>query len=356
MLTDSLRIQFVQVKKQVTVSPATNVESPLPVGLSNVAIPGSDTALVGPIKQATPVHLPCGQGPNIRVDGHTIQTSLSGTLGDLVYMKPMQMTACLPPGGVLLASGTHSFATKDSAHPFEVTSVSIKPVGTQNTPSVATPRTSKVESWNNVTRTIRVSAGPATYLAVAQNYNRGWTAKLGNQTLTPIRLDGWQQGYIIPAGKAGVVTMNMRPDRIFRWLLLLGAVLLLALLAAALFPWRSRIKDEGGPMAAPSRWVLFACALIVLVVLAGPLALVLVPLVYVGRRWGPRIMALTAFAGFLAAGAVAAWDPAVTGSQGAAAFSPAAQVLSIVALAAVLVTLILDGKGWRTRHGENVGG
>jgi arabinofuranan 3-O-arabinosyltransferase len=356
ILTDSLRVQFVSVKSEITVSPSTDVESPLPVGLSNVTIPALHTPVVGPIDKATAVSLPCGQGPSITVDGQSIATSLSGNLGDLVDLKPMPMVACLPAGGMRLARGTHSFSAGDSVHPFEVTSITMKALGVPSTPSVAAPRTSKVETWGDVTRTIRVSAGPATYLAVAQNYNTAWTAKLGNQTLKPVRLDGWQQGYIIPAGQAAVVTMHIAPDRIFRWLLLLGAVLLVALVAAALFPWRSRIKDKSGPRSTPSRWVLFAGALVVLVVISGPLALVVVPLVIVARRWGNRVMAVTAFGAFVAAGAVAAWDPAVSGSQGAGAFSGAAQILSVVALAAVLVTLILDGKGWRTRHGEHVGG
>jgi len=321
-----------------------------------VTIPALNTRVVGPINKATPVNLPCGQGPNLVVDGQTISTSLTGTLGDLVDLAPMSMVACGPAGGLHLAPGTHSFSAANSVQPFEVTSITMKALGVPSTPSVATPRTSKVETWGDVTRTIRVSAGPETYLAVAQNYNTAWTAKLGNLTLKPVRLDGWQQGFIIPAGQAGVVTMHIAADRIFRWLLILGALLLVALLAAALFPWRNRIKDTGGPRPTPGRWLLFVGALVVLVVISGPLALVAVPLVWVARRWGNRVMAATAFTAFVAAGAVAAWDPAVTGSSGAGAFSGGAQILSVVALAAVLATLMLDGKGWRTRHGENVGG
>jgi arabinofuranan 3-O-arabinosyltransferase len=192
-----------------------------------------------------------------------------------------------------------------------------------------------------------VSAGPATYLAVAQNYNSGWTATLRGHTLTPIRLDGWQQGYVVPAGSAGVVTMVMAPDGIFRLLLALGAALLVALLALALLPGRRKVNDTGGPRAMPSRWVLFVGALVVLGLIAGPLALVAVPLVFIGRTWGRATLAVTAFVTFLVAGVAAAWDPAVTGSAGAGAFSPLAQIASVVALAAVLSVLVLEGKGAR---------
>ena len=117
-------------------------------------------------------------------------------------------------------------------------------------------RTATIQSWNAENRSLKVSAGPATYPAVAQNYNRGWTATLAGETLTPIRLDGWQQGYIIPAGLAGVVKMVMAPDRIFRLLLGLGAALLALLLALALLPGRRKVAEVSEPGAMPARWVL----------------------------------------------------------------------------------------------------
>jgi quinol-cytochrome oxidoreductase complex cytochrome b subunit len=104
----------------------------------------------------------------------------------------------------------------------------------------------------------------------------------------------------------------------------------------------------------PSRWVPFTGALVVLAVISGPLALVLVPLIFLARRWGRNILAITAFVSFVVAGVAAAWDPAVTGSQGAGAFSGTAQIAAVVALAAVLCSLILDGKGRRERKGTAV--
>ena len=97
-----------------------------------------------------------------------------------------------------------------------------------------------------------------------------------------------------------------------------------------------------GPM--PARWVLFVGTLVVLGLISGPLALVAVPLVLIGRKWGRATLAVTAFVAFLVAGVAAAWDPAVAGSAGAGAFSPLAQIASVVALAAVLCALVLDGK------------
>jgi arabinofuranan 3-O-arabinosyltransferase len=188
---------------------------------------------------------------------------------------------------------------------------------------------------------------------VAQNYNSGWTATLRGRTLKPVRLDGWQQGYLIPAGSAGVVKMGMAPDRPFRLALALGAALLVALLALTLFPARQRRADSGAPREMSPRWVPFTGALVILAVLSGPLALVVVPLLFLARRWGRSVLAVTAFVAFMVAGVAAAWDPAHSGSQGAGAFSGTAQVASVVALAAVLCTLILDGKRRWERKGTS---
>jgi len=73
-------------------------------------------------------------------------------------------------------------------------------------------------------------------LAVAQNYNEGWEAYDGSgQKLTPIRIGGWQQGWVLPAGPEQVVTARFMPDRTYRAGLLLGLVALLGVLAVAVF-------------------------------------------------------------------------------------------------------------------------
>jgi arabinofuranan 3-O-arabinosyltransferase len=344
LTTDSLQVQILTAVHDVTGAPDSDVQSPLPVGLSRIAIPALNATVAPALDIDTPVTFPCGQGPFIQVDGTSIPTSLSGTLGNLVHLTPMRMVACPSRGGgVTLAAGTHTFAAANFSRPFEVTSVSMQDAGPV---ALSTPvaRTATIQSWNAENRSIKVSAGPATYLALAQNYNSGWKATLGGSTLTPVRLDGWQQGYVVPAGSAGVVTMVMTPDRIFRLLLALGAALLAVLLALALLPGRRKVAEVSEPGAMPARWVLFVGALVVLGLISGPLALVAVPLVLIGRKWGRGTLAATAFVAFMVAGVAAAWDPAVSGSTGAGAFSPLAQIASVIALAAVLGALVLEGR------------
>ena len=74
-------------------------------------------------------------------------------------------------------------------------------------------------------------------LRVPQNHNAGWVARdADGRVLSPIRLDGWQQGWVLPAGERTTVTAAFAPDRPYRIALLAGLVwrhLLVAGLALA---------------------------------------------------------------------------------------------------------------------------
>jgi arabinofuranan 3-O-arabinosyltransferase len=76
----------------------------------------------------------------------------------------------------------------------------------------------------------------ARLLVVPENQNDGWTATLSGVRLTPIRLDGWQQAWIVPAGKGGLVTLSFGPQRTFVVGLVAG--LLAAILVVVAAFWR----------------------------------------------------------------------------------------------------------------------
>ncbi len=346
LVTDSLKIRFIEVATKLGESPNYDVGLPLPVGLQSMTLSGL-RQIAAPNPDA-PVDLACGQGPPVVIDGVVLPTTVAGNVGDLLDFKPMLFSACLPPAGLKLGAGKHTFEQGFSQAPFEITSVLMHHVSSSQAPSV--PRKTEVEKWNNDSRKVAIGSGPASYLVVAQNYNNGWVAKLGNQTLQPIRIDGWQQGYVVPAGAGGTVTLVMAPENLYRILLVLGAMLLLGLAVLALVPSRKASRDPTGPRPLPSFWVLLVGSLIVLGLVAGPLALLALPLLLVAKRWGSGAMAATAFLAFVGAGVAAAWDPAHLFSTGAGAFSAQAQVASVLALAAVLVSVVVDRRGSRKRE------
>ena len=247
LVTNVLRVEFLRTTSRITLSPAYGVPMTVPVGLASAHIPAlNDTPVVTPDMSST-LTLGCGQGPPVLVDGVSTPTSVSTSLGDLLRLRPVGISACTSPEGVPLAAGHHSVEAAASSAPFEITSLVL-----QNSPSVFasgyghTARTASVEHWNAASRTVKVGPGAATYLVIPQNYNAAWVATLSNRTLTPVRVDGWQQGYIVPAGPAGRVQLTMRPDGLFRGGLLLGAFLLAALLLLALLPSRKPVCEPAG--------------------------------------------------------------------------------------------------------------
>jgi arabinofuranan 3-O-arabinosyltransferase len=110
-----------------------------------------------------------------------------------------------------------------------------------------------VERWEPSERRMRVHASAPSYLVVNENYNAGWQAWRAGRPLTPIRLDGWRQAWLLPAGDAAV-TMVYAPDRPYRLALLGGLVLaaLVVLLAAVPARGGRRLPLATGP-ARPGR-------------------------------------------------------------------------------------------------------
>ena len=92
--------------------------------------------------------------------------------------------------------------------------------------------------------------------------------------MTPIAVNGWQQGWVLPAGIGGPVTLEFGANRPYRAGLIVGLSLLPLLLALALIPPRAPARRPRHGDAPPRPWSarpaaavagLAACALI-----AGP--------------------------------------------------------------------------------------
>jgi len=89
-------------------------------------------------------------------------------------------------------------------------------------------------------RKITVNSSPEDQvLAVHENLNPGWKASLDGQALTSVRIDGWQQGWIVPAGSGGVVDLKFTPGFGYR-LALIAGLLMVAVMALFALPQRRR--------------------------------------------------------------------------------------------------------------------
>ncbi|MDX6214654.1 MAG: arabinofuranan 3-O-arabinosyltransferase, partial [Frankiales bacterium] len=145
----------------------------------------------------------------------------------------------------------------------------------------ATPIT--LLQWGATSRRVAVPARAGTsLLEVHENANAGWVARLGGHRLQSVQVDGWQQGWVVPAGAAGTVSLQFAPDRTFRAGLLAGGAAMVLLLLLLVLPGASVAPPVGSRragrvvlvslavgLALVGGWVAVGCCVLAAVLLAG---------------------------------------------------------------------------------------
>ena len=352
LTTDRMDVSFPRVR-QATIITSTGQLETLPVRLSQLSVPAlAGLRAVTPSEQAK-FALACGQGPALTVDGHVYQTSVSGTIGELSQYLPLRVRLCAPGGTLSLGAGRHTL-TAATPGTFAVTDLSLTGVNAADVGSGAT-RAVTIRSWQPDQRRLGIGPGAASYLEVHENYNPGWAAALNGQQLTPVRLDGWQQGFIVPAGAGGTITLTFRPTAAYHLVLIVSLLAAVLLLAVAAWSFIARPRGGSGPDAAVSAGVspggrrrgwpgLLAVAALIFVA-GGPVALAVpllawlawLPLRTRGRpfaKWLPMV----ALAGLVVSGLLSAVRPFGDGLFGP--FGWPAQACALVALAAALMPAV----------------
>jgi arabinofuranan 3-O-arabinosyltransferase len=229
----------------LTVSPQRAVDAvqgftTLPVAVSEVVVPGLELLRRGPDPAARAAG-PCGSGPALVVGDRRLATRVEGTVGDRLRRAPLTVLPCdaramrLPAGSVRV--------TLEASDRWEPESVTLTPaVAGRALPGPAPVTPARASRWDAEQRAVDVDAAEHDrVLVVHENANPGWRAQLAGRELRTVRLDGWQQGWVVPAGAGGRVDLEFTPGLPYRAGLLAGAALLVALtLAALLRPWRRR--------------------------------------------------------------------------------------------------------------------
>ena len=158
-------------------------------------------------------------------------------MADVIAGRPMTWRVC--DGPVALTAGTHRLVAEPTVQ-FEPLSLTWRPVASSAAATGDENDRLRVSSWDDARRVVSVTSGPESILRVAENVNDGWRATLDGKRLESVVLDGWQQGYVIPAGTSGDVVIEFAPDQSYRAALLVGFALALALVVLALISARRR--------------------------------------------------------------------------------------------------------------------
>ncbi len=301
--TDTITVTFLsgnQVRSRSSLG-----ETTLPVGVAEMGLIGADD-LRQPLPPDATVTMPCGAGPDILIDGKVVaQTSVTARVQQYRNGETLPMTLCTDQ--VTVPAGPQTLAVRSSP--------AWQPVLATFAPETFYAPTSRPESvqvvtWDETDRAVQLEPATAPrVLEVAENFNTGWQASGAQGALQSVRVDGWKQGFVVPAGVGGEVTMQFAPDRTYRLGLLAGLVAVLAVVAVALRPPRLRVHPATEPTAAHRVLALFVGLGMVLVV--GPWAAALfVAAVWLNRRWPLPVVAFSAVTGAVLINVVAGVRPA----------------------------------------------
>lgn len=205
--TDRLDITITETAPMTVHNPLADEDLQLPVGLTEAYVPALDQYRTPQPRSTRTFDVPCGEGPTLAVDDELYETSAKGTVQDLVERRPIELTLCQEGRAdpeLSLGSGSHRVEAGD-AGPLAVTDVTLTR-GTVTTPT-ALNRELGIRDWLGDRREVSVGSGAASYLTTYENFNDGWKATLNGKKLDPVRLDGWQQGWRVPAGAGGTVEL-----------------------------------------------------------------------------------------------------------------------------------------------------
>ncbi|MGY0390206.1 alpha-(1-_3)-arabinofuranosyltransferase domain-containing protein [Nocardioides sp. WG-D5] len=358
--TDRLRIRITETDPAYDQPSSLADATELPAGISELQVNGRALG-DGRLRAG------CADGPHIRVGDRLLRTSVDGSLSDLLRGGEASLKVC-GTTPLALVAGENTLL----ADPAPIASGSASAGGALRFDSLelsaeviaaAEPPTAVEVERDERDAAVSATVSAETYdrvLVLPQNINTGATATLDGKALRAQRVDGWQQGWIVPAGASGEVRFGFAPEGTYRAGLLAGAGGAALVLALALVTsWRRRGTPpslELFPVAAPWRWYDGGLLILVAGLLAGwwgALAAVvawLLPRVTGRRPAVVRLLAVGSGAALLA-GALAveilptAWD---------LPWDPPAWTAQALSLAAVVLVAASASAGPRSGSGSGL--
>ncbi|MBV9278646.1 MAG: hypothetical protein JOZ41_01050 [Chloroflexi bacterium] len=267
-----------------------------------------------------------------------MQTTVKGTITDLETASPLQVSSC---GAALqLAAGQHRLTSGPDGG-LVLTTAALTPA---QVPPVPAARAVSINgTWGPESRDVFVGPGAASYLALTENFNPGWTATLDGHRLQAVRLDGWRQAWVVPAGLSGDVHLSYPPGHQYIWILVAGIAGIVLLLELAWWPGRprptspSRRDDVFLSASRIPYGIQVAFSVAVSFALGGALGILICALLLMVRRSHLPGVAGGAFA---VAGIAVFLSPGRFPGSNSGAFGAPAQLLAMVAVVAVIVSLI----------------
>ena len=107
---------------------------------------------------------------------------------------------------------------------------------------VSPSRPIKISQQNATLASLDIAATEDSILALPHGFNAGWVAEdSAGQTFEPLTVDGWKQGFVIPAGTDGKVTLRFAPQQAHLAGLALGPLVALIAVMCLLLTRKSEV-------------------------------------------------------------------------------------------------------------------
>jgi arabinofuranan 3-O-arabinosyltransferase len=319
-----------------------------PPGLAEVTVLGADGSPIAPADAARnrsrEVSVDCDQGPVIAVAGRFVHTSIRTTVGALLDGDPVAAVAC-DRDPIALPAGQQELLVSPTAQ-FVVDGIRLSVPDAAEIPGAAVT-SAKTGAWGPGRREVRAAtSNTSRVLVVPESINPGWVARTSaGVRLTPVAVNGWQQGWVVPPGDPGTITLTFAPDSLYRAGLAVGLALLPLLAFLAL--WRTGRAGPADPPArpwAPGPWA--AIAVLAAGALISGVAGAVVMAAAFGLRYrlrhrprGDRVAVWLSAGGLILAGAALSRHP-WRSVGGYAGHSANVQLLALVSLAVLAAWVV----------------
>ncbi|WP_156764305.1 alpha-(1-_3)-arabinofuranosyltransferase [Mycobacterium sp. E3247] len=319
-----------------------------PPGVAELTALGADGNPIAPADAARDrereIAVDCDHGPVIAVAGRFVHTSIRTTVGALLDDEPIAARAC-DRDPIALPAGQQELLVSPGAQ-FVVDGVDLSP----SAAAAATPSPVGVPVWRTWGPDRReVQAPPSAtsrVLVIPESINPGWVARTASGArLTPVAVNGWQQGWVVPPGDPGTITLTFPSNTPYRVGLAVGLALLPLLAMLAL--WRTRrprVDDAPARPWTPGPWAavaVVACGAVIAGAAGAAVVGAALGLRYAlrGRRLDRATMVVSA-GGLILAGAVLSRNP-WRSVDGYAGHSANVQLLALISLAALVTCAVV---------------
>jgi arabinofuranan 3-O-arabinosyltransferase len=347
-MTDTITVSLLDWKDVIDRT-ALGFDQLKPPGLAEIAALGTDGRPIAAADAARnrtrEVTVDCEHGPVIAIAGRFVHTSVNTTVGALLDGAPVTAQPC-DAEPITLPTGQQELLVSPGPQ-FVVDGAELSgPPAAQSATAPATPATTG--AWGPARREVRVpDATTSRVLVVPESINTGWVARTSaGLRLTPLAVNGWQQGWVVPAGTSGTITLIFAPNSLYRAGLAGGLALLPLLALLAWYPPRRRAADSAACPWTTGPWA--AVAMLIAGALIAGVSGVLVFGAALGMRWvlrnRPRrrdvVTLWLSAGGLILAGAALSRHP-WRSVDGYAGHSAAVQLLALISLAAVSASTVM---------------